>query len=229
MKKFVFPAVALLFSTPALACSFCNKEVSSAIYNSAFYPNLFTMLSAFIVLAVIVAGLWLLFSRRHKRKTSANLEAVPLTPVPLSTASIILGIGMGGLIDGIILHQILQWHEMLSNKIPATNYVGKSVNMFWDGVFHGFCFLIILLGAVLLWKITKRSDVNTSGRLFSGGLLTGWGIFNIVEGIIDHHILKLHNVMEFSTNHDIGNYSFQAFSIIILLLGLFLVKQGEKE
>src|SRR5690606_25378146 len=112
--------------------------------------------------------------------------------VPLTTTSIIIGIGLGGLIDGIVLHQILQWHEMLSNKILATNYVGKSVNMFWDGIFHAFCLLIILLGCVLMWRLLQRNDINTSGKLFSGGLLMGWGIFNIVEGIIDHHLLKLH-------------------------------------
>lgn len=100
---------------------------------------------------------------------------------------------MGGFVDGIFLHQILQVHEMLSNKISALDYIGKSVNMFWDGIFHAFCFIVVLIGIILLWKLLKRKDVDHSGNLFAGGLLLGWGLFNIVEGIIDHQLLKLHN------------------------------------
>jgi uncharacterized membrane protein len=28
---------------------------------------------------------------------------------------LLLGIGLGGFFDGIVLHQILQWHHMLSD------------------------------------------------------------------------------------------------------------------
>lgn len=85
-------------------------------------------------------------------------------PVPLSLAATITGIGMGGFVDGIFLHQILQVHEMLSNKISALDYIGKSVNMFWDGIFHAFCFIVVLIGIILLWKLLKRKDVDHSGN-----------------------------------------------------------------
>lgn len=97
---------------------------------------------------------------------------------------------------------------MLSAKIPATEYIGKSVNMFWDGIFHFFCLVVVLIGVVLLWKLLWRKDVNRSGKLLGGGLLLGWGLFNIVEGVIDHHMLKLHNVMELAIDHDPANYAF---------------------
>jgi uncharacterized membrane protein len=99
------------------------------------------MLSAFIVLAVIVVMLSLLNSRRESRRYH-NQKYFKLTAVPLITACTTIGIGLGGFFDGIVLHQILQWHEMLSNKIPPINLINKSVNMFWDGVFHFFCLLV---------------------------------------------------------------------------------------
>jgi uncharacterized membrane protein len=132
------------------------------------------MLLAFVVLGVIVAGLTALTARKHKTWLAANPGGEALSPVPLTIASIVLGIGFGGFVDGIVLHQILQLHEMLSNKIPATNYVGKSVNMFWDGIFHAFCLLVILSG-VVLWKLLRRKDADFSGRLLAAGLLMGWG------------------------------------------------------
>ncbi len=68
----------------------------------------------------------------------------------------VLGNGLGGFIDGILLHQILQWHEMLSNKIEITSVLGKSINMFWDGVFHFFYLIVSFIGILLLWKLLFR-------------------------------------------------------------------------
>jgi uncharacterized membrane protein len=182
-----------------------------------------TMLSAFIVLAVIVAILTATTAKIHKTRFAANPRLFALSPVPLTTASMILGIGLGGFIDGILLHQILQVHEMLSNKIPSTDYIGKSVNMFWDGIFHLFCMVVVIIGVVRLWKLLYRIDIDRSGRLLGGGLLLGWGLFNIVEGLIDHHLLKLHNVIELSFDHDIGNFAFLGISLLMLVVGYILV------
>jgi len=49
-------------------------------------------------------------------------------------AGILMGIGMGGFVDGIVLHQIFQWHNMVSNWIPPTTMEAMSVNMVWDGM-----------------------------------------------------------------------------------------------
>jgi uncharacterized membrane protein len=229
MSKYLFTLLIILTGTPAFACITCNKQIQEGIWNSQFYPNLITMLSAFIVLAIIVALLSNITAKKHKARFAANPGLKIISPVPLTTASIVLGIGLGGFIDGIVLHQILQWHEMLSNKIPATEYIGKSVNMFWDGIFHFFCLIVVLIGVVLLWKLLWRKDVDRSGKLLGGGLLVGWGLFNIVEGVIDHHMLKLHNVMEFSLNHDVGNYAFLGASVVMLLIGYALVNSVPKK
>lgn len=214
---------------PTWACPFCNPQIKAAIYDSQFYPNLLTMLSAFIVIAVIVAILSALTAKQHRANAAKHPNRQMLTPVPLTTTAMILGIGIGGFIDGIVLHQILQWHEMLSNKIPATDYVGKSVNMFWDGIFHAFTLLVTLVGIILLWKLLYRKDINRSGYLLSGGMLLGWGLFNIVEGLIDHHWLKLHNVREISSNPEMWNFGFLGLSVILILVGIALTRKGHQQ
>lgn len=229
MIKYVCTSFFVFTGTSVFACTTCNKQVREGIYNSTFYPNLVTMLSAFIVIAVLVTILTAISAKRHSTKLAANPGMQILSPVPLTIASMVLGIGLGGFIDGIALHQILQWHEMLSNKIPATDYIGKSVNMFWDGIFHAFCLIVVLVGVVLLWKLLGRKDIDRSGKLLSGGFLLGWGLFNMVEGIIDHHLLKLHNVMEFSSNHDFANYSFLGLSVVMLIIGYALINSVNKK
>lgn len=113
---------------------------------------------------------------------------------PLVLASSMLGIGLGGFVDGITLHQILQWHNMLSSVRPPTTLLAMKINMVWDGIFHAFTWLVTLVGVVLLFRAARRSDVAWSGRVFFGGLVAGWGLFNFVEGLIDHQILGIHHV-----------------------------------
>jgi uncharacterized membrane protein len=208
-------------------CISCNKQIQQAIFNSTFYTNLLVMLSAFIVLGIILAILALINFRARRRLQQTN-GSTSISRVPLNTAGMVLGIGLGGFADGIVLHQILQWHEMLSAKVPATNYVGKSVNMFWDGIFHAFCFVVVLLGVALLWRASKLPSALKSGRLLVGGMLSGWGIFNIVEGVIDHQLLKLHNVMEYAPDHDVANFAFLGISFLMLLFGIWLSKTSRE-
>jgi uncharacterized membrane protein len=228
MRKLSTLLLLLTSGNSAYCCITCNREVQDAIYDSTFYPNLFIMLSAFIVLMIIVWVLAAMASKRYAARISAMPGSKEQNIVPLTAAAAILGIGTGGFADGIVLHQILQWHEMLSNKIPPVSLTAKSVNMFWDGIFHLFTLLVTLLGIYLLWKVTRRENVNKSGYLLTGGMLGGWGLFNIVEGVIDHQILKLHNVRDTGVvNKEVWNIGFLVFSVLLLLLGWMLIKKGQ--
>lgn len=115
---------------------------------------------------------------------------------PLITAGIVLGIGLGGFADGIVLHQILQLHNMLSNKRFPNTVADLEINMFWDGLFHAFTWATTLIGVSLLWKVTGRREVDRSGKVLAGSMLMGWGIFNFVEGIVDHLVLQIHHVVQ---------------------------------
>src|SRR3978361_1772232 len=115
------------------------------------------------------------------------------TTRPLVSAGVLIGIGMGGFVDGILFHQIFQIHNMLSARIPPTSVVNIETNMVWDGLFHALTWLMTAFGIFLLWQAGKQRDVPWSGRTFVGSLFAGWGVFNLVEGIVDHHILGLHH------------------------------------
>lgn len=193
------------------------------IYNSTFFPNLFTMLSAFIVLGVVVVLLGYIYGSRHKQASLLTGVTRP-NPVPLAMASVVLGIGIGGFIDGIVFHQILQWHQMLTNKVAPLTVEAKSMNMFWDGIFHAFSLIVVITGVILLWKLISRTGIDASSRLLYGGLLAGWGIFNIVEGTINHHLLRLHNVKE-AGNSTTWNYIFLIVSILMIVIAFFIMKR----
>ena len=65
---------------------------------------------------------------------------------PLS-AGILFGLGLGGCFDGIILHQVLQWHHMLTSASYLPNSVSNlEFNTLWDGSFHLSTYIFVLLG-----------------------------------------------------------------------------------
>ncbi len=148
---------------------------------------------------------------------------------PLIAAATLIGIGMGGFVDGIVLHQILQWHQMISAKLPPDTLLNKETNMFWDGIFHAFTWLTAALGIYLLWRVVYERKSVLSNRIFGGSLLFGFGLFNVVEGIIDHHILVLHNVREVSSSPSAWNFGFLGISVVMLAVGWMLVQQGRRE
>ena len=63
-----------------------------------------------------------------------------MTARPLRTPGILLGVRLGGFVDGILLHQLLQWHHMLTSTdtdnvgipfYPADTVVGLRMNTVW--------------------------------------------------------------------------------------------------
>jgi uncharacterized membrane protein len=111
---------------------------------------------------------------------------------------VLLGIGVGGLVDGIVLHQILQWHHMLSAEggYPVTTVAGLETNTLADGVFHAAAMVAVLVGVWMLWRAAARGRPSVTRRFLAGSVLMGWGLFNGVEGVIDHQILGLHHVRD---------------------------------
>ena len=112
----------------------------------------------------------------------------------LVTSGTILGVGLGGFVDGILLHQILQWHQMVSSVIPPVDLVSAKVNMLYDGLFHAFTWTMTLIGVLVLSRAAEAERSMPIKRPLLTSMIMGWGLFNVVEGIIDHQILGLHHV-----------------------------------
>jgi len=112
-------------------------------------------------------------------------------------AGIFLGLGLGGFFDGILLHQVLQWHHMLTSAgYPADNLGNLEFNVMWDGLFHISTYVFTAIGMTLLARKAFRPHTLWSGKMLVGAILMGFGIFNLAEGVIDHHLLGIHHVNE---------------------------------
>ncbi len=145
-----------------------------------------------------------------------------MTLRPLISAGLLLGVGMGGFIDGIIFHQVLQLHSMLSAVRPRDSLVGLEINMFWDGLFHAFTWITTAVGLWLLWRAARRPEVPWLGRALVGAMVAGWGLFNFVEGIVDHFLLQVHHVVE-SAGLSVWDWLFVGSGVLMMVVGWAMV------
>jgi uncharacterized membrane protein len=142
--------------------------------------------------------------------------------------SLLLGIGLGGFIDGIVLHQILQWHHILTAEgcCPATTVGGLEDNTLADGFFHLATWLAVMAGTIAAVRAWQRGELAPPWRSHLGGLLLGWGLFNLVEGLIDHQILGIHHVRD-DLGGPIGwDLGFLAFGALLVVVGVALIKSA---
>lgn len=160
----------------------------------------------------------------HDRDAHEYLETRPHTHRFLA-AAILLGTGLGGFVDGILLHQILQWHNMLSSKLPPTTLVTMKANMVWDGFFHVAAWSFTLAGIVVLFLAGRQRDVVWSGRWLAGGMAIGWGAFNLLEGLVDHELIGLHHVHP-GTYELVWDMAFLLSGVLLLLVGFVLTRRA---
>ncbi|BCL16940.1 DUF2243 domain-containing protein [Micromonospora sagamiensis] len=150
--------------------------------------------------------------------------------------AILLGVGLGGFFDGILLHQVLQWHHMLSatgsdnagiREYPVDTVPGLRMNTLWDGIFHVVTWVAVLAGLALLHaRVTRSRSRLWRSRTLWGWALVGWGLFNLVEGVVDHHLLGIHHVREGAHRlwWDLG---FLALGAVLVAGGWLLQRGGD--
>ena len=85
---------------------------------------------------------------------------------------------------------------MGSALVPPTTLEALQQNMRWDGFFHAAVWVVTLVGVYWLLNVARGGAPLAGTEAFTGLLVLGWGLFNLVEGIINHHLLDLHHVRD---------------------------------
>jgi uncharacterized membrane protein len=102
----------------------------------------------------------------------------------------VLGFALGGFFDGILLHQVLQWHHFLS-LVPGMDDI--RLQILWDGYFHVLMYLVAMLGLWGLWRARRRTEGDWGSALV-GAVLFGFGIWNWVDVVLAHWVAGIHRV-----------------------------------
>jgi uncharacterized membrane protein len=108
-----------------------------------------------------------------------------------------LGLALGGFFDGILLHQILQWHHLLS-KVEAVQ--DMRLQMLADGVFHALMYAVAVIALCMLWRRRDAaSGAAASARLW-GHALIGFGVWHVIDAVVSHWVTGIHRIRVDSPN-----------------------------
>jgi uncharacterized membrane protein len=133
----------------------------------------------------------------------------------------IVGVGLMGSLDGIIFHQLLQWHHVL-------HHTEDRVKLISDGVFNIVVTFLFLWGAIELFRQSGYGEIQHRWGIFTGALLMGGGFFNFFEGLLVHQILQLHHVKPGDSNEVLYDMLYLLSGVIVFLIGYMISKRAAK-
>jgi hypothetical protein len=81
-------------------------------------------------------------------------------PAGLRLPGLLLGLAFGGFFDGILLHQVLQWHHLLSG-LSGGRWGDLRVQLLVDGLFHALMYVVAAVALVLL--VRRRASLVAPG------------------------------------------------------------------
>lgn len=147
------------------------------------------------------------------------------SPRSFFAGGLLLGIGLGALVDGVVLHQLLQWHHMVSaqDEYPMTTLRGLQVNTHWDGAFNAGGVVVTIAGLALVWSARAKAGLH-AGDALSGLLVAGWGLFNILDAVVNHYLLGLHHVRENTEQQWAYEVAYVVFSAVLVGVGYSLLR-----
>jgi uncharacterized membrane protein len=130
-----------------------------------------------------------------------------LPPVPTGSHRVprggllLLGFALGGFIDGILLHQVLQWHHLLSAVDGGT--IPLAVQITADGLFHLLMYALALVGLWMTWRGRAALAQGAGGRTVASTALVGFFLWHLVDATVFHGVLRLHRI-RMDTSHPLA-------------------------
>ncbi|MGW0565597.1 DUF2243 domain-containing protein [Streptomyces sp. NPDC003016] len=97
----------------------------------------------------------------------------------------LLGAALMAAVDEIVFHQILAWHHFYDRST-------LSVGLLSDGLLHTAELLGLVAGAALYADLRRRRALAPAHA--RAGLILGLGAFQLFDGVVDHKLLRLHQI-----------------------------------
>ena len=153
----------------------------------------------------------------------SNEEVVRLAPARTRSSllwpGVLVGIGIAGTLDQVVLHQLLGWHHFYDRATPMVGLVS-------DGLFHLFSTAVLVIGVIQL--VERRRASPDPPHLALAGILLGAGGFNLYDGTVQHKLLGLHQVRAGAPNNLPYDLAFLAVAAAVALAGATLLRQARQ-
>jgi uncharacterized membrane protein len=133
----------------------------------------------------------------------------------LVTAAI--GVGLMAAIDEIVFHQVLAWHHFYDRSTPL-------VGVMSDGLLHTAEIVVVVAGFFGFADLRRRDALAPVSAW--AGFFLGAGAFQLFDGIVDHKLLRLHQVRYGVEDLWVYDLAWNAAGGALLLIGAALAWRG---
>lgn len=131
-------------------------------------------------------------------------------------ATVLIGVAVMAGVDEIVFHQVLGWHHFYDG---STNRVG----LLSDGLLHA-AELIALVAGFFLFADARRSGEYSPIHSWAGFFI-GAGGFQVFDGIVDHKVLRLHQI-RYGVNVIPYDIVWNAAGAVLLVIGFVLWRRA---
>lgn len=134
-------------------------------------------------------------------------------------SGVLFGMGLIAFFDEAVFHQLLHWHHFYDRSTPGIGLVA-------DGLFHAFSWFATVWSLFILAEL--RSKKTFWSKRWWAGVLVGVGAFQLYDGVIQHKIMRIHQIRY---GVDILPYdlTWNISAAIILVIGLILTARTKKD
>ncbi|MGW6782668.1 DUF2243 domain-containing protein [Streptomyces sp. NPDC054987] len=130
----------------------------------------------------------------------------------------LLGVGVMAAVDEIVFHQILGWHHFYDRSTPG-------VGLLSDGLLHTAELLTLVAGFFLYADLRRRRALAATHAW--AGFFVGLGIFQLFDGIVDHKLLRLHQI-RYGVDLTPYDWGWNAAALVLLLIGAVLAIRARR-
>lgn len=135
-------------------------------------------------------------------------------------AGALIGIGMMAAVDEIVFHQLLGWHHFYDQATPA-------IGLLTDGLLHS-AELIFLVGGFFLMADLRGRHLFSAKAGWAGFFL-GAGGFQLFDGIVDHKVLRLHQIRYGVDNLLVYDILWNVAGTLLLLAGYLIARSVRRD
>ena len=133
-------------------------------------------------------------------------------------SGVLLGVGIAAFIDEAVFHQLLHWHHFYDRSTTGVGLVS-------DGLFHALSFFATVAALFLFADLRRRNAFWL--RRWLGGVLLGTGGFQLYDGLVQHKLMRLHQIRY---HVEIVPYDlvWNVIAAVILIAGLVLLARTRR-
>lgn len=129
-----------------------------------------------------------------------------------------MGIGVMASIDEMWFHQILGWHHFYDGATPA-------IGLMTDGLLHAFELLSLTAGFFLIIGLHRRREIDW--RWLGAGFLMGMGAFQVLDGLLIHKVLRLHQI-RYGVPLLPYDLAWNVLGTVLFVMGLVLMRRARR-